>query len=129
MRLRILTPTKKLVDEDVNKISAEGGGGAFTLLPRHQDLTSLLVPGLLAFVDQADREVFVALDEGVLIKIGPEVTVSTRSAVRGPDLERLRQVVEEEFLVLDEREKKARTAAARIEAGFVRKFLDLNKNA
>ena len=129
MHLMVMTPTRILVDEDVKKVSAKGGGGAFTLLPRHQDITAVLTPGLLSFIDAADREVFTAVDEGLIVKTGADVNVSTRQAVRSDDLEHLHEVVEKEFMVLDEREKKARTAAARIEAGFVRKFLDLNKNA
>ncbi len=37
MRLKVLLPTKVLVDEPVTKISAQDGTGAFTLLPRHID--------------------------------------------------------------------------------------------
>jgi len=72
--------------------------------------------------------VVLAIDEGVLIKNGQEVLVSTRNAVRGQDMGTLKQVVEEQFQEMDEREKKARTAAAKLEADLVRRFMEMNEH-
>lgn len=126
MRLKILLPAEVLLDRQVAKVLAEGTDGSFCLLPRHQDFVTALVPGLLSFV-AADREEFVAVDEGVLVKTGSEVLVSTRRAVRGPDLGSLRQTVEREFLELDERQRLTRSAMARLEADFAHRFHDLEK--
>jgi F-type H+-transporting ATPase subunit epsilon len=71
--------------------------------------------------------VLLAMDVGVLIKKGSEVTVSTRNAVRGPDLGHLKQVVDDQYQELDEREKKARAAAARLEADLVRRFMEMKE--
>ena len=46
-----------------------------------------------------------AVDEGVLIKTGPDVLVSVRRAIGGTDLGQLREAVEREFLTLDEHEQ------------------------
>ncbi|MFZ7110996.1 MAG: F0F1 ATP synthase subunit epsilon [Desulfatiglandales bacterium] len=125
MRLKVLLPEKILVDETTGKITAEAQNGFFTLLPRHIDFVAALVPGLLSFDNGAGETVFLAVDEGVLIKRGAEVLVSTRRAVRGERLGELRKIVEEEFRKLDDREKSARSAMAKIEAGFVRRFLEV----
>jgi len=125
MRLKVLLPEKILVDETAGKITAEAQNGFFTLLPRHIDFVAALVPGLLSFDNGAGETVFLAVDEGVLIKRGAEVLVSTRRAVRGERLGELRKIVEEEFRNLDDREKLARSAMAKIEAGFVRRFLEV----
>lgn len=125
MRLKVLLPEKILVDETTGKITAEAQNGFFTLLPRHIDFVAALAPGLLAFDNDAGETVFLAVDEGVLIKRGAEVLVSTRRAVRGERLGELRKIVEEEFRNLDDREKLARSAMAKIEAGFVRRFLEV----
>ena len=58
-----------------------------------------------------------------------EVLVSTRSAASNGDLGQLRHVIEEQFEVLDERERLARSAAARLEAGLVRRFMEFDKHA
>jgi F-type H+-transporting ATPase subunit epsilon len=125
MRLKVLLPTEVLVHEDVDRVTAEAHNGSFCLLPRHIDFAAALVPGLLSFQAKGGKEVFLAVDEGVLVKEGRNVTVSTRNAVRSPDLGRLRETVEERFKTLDDREKTARSAMAKIEAGFVRRFLEI----
>jgi len=128
MKLKVLLPTEVLVDEPVRKVTAEAANGSFCLLPRHIDFVAALVPGLLSFeTEEEGEEVFLAVAEGVLVKAGQEVRVSVRSAVRGGELGELRRIVEEKFKVLDDKEKTARTAMARIEAGFVRRFLEVRK--
>ena len=69
------------------------------------DCAAALVPGILTYETLADGEVFVAVDEGVLIKTGPEVLVSVRRALGGKDLGQLREAVTKEFLALDEHEQ------------------------
>ncbi|CAG0948570.1 partial F-type H+-transporting ATPase subunit epsilon, partial [Methanosarcinales archaeon] len=68
---------------------------------------------------------FLAVDEGILVKWGSDVFVSTRNAVRSKDLGRLKQTVKEEFHILDEREKKSRSVIARLEADFAKRILEL----
>jgi F-type H+-transporting ATPase subunit epsilon len=127
MKLKVLLPTQVLVDEEVTKVIAEAENGSFCLLPRHIDFVAALVPGLLSFESGKGREEFIALDQGILIKCGPEVLVSTRNGVRGADLGMLKQTVEESFRVLDDREKMARSAFAKLEANFIRRFMELEK--
>ncbi len=124
MKLRILLPTKILVDEETDKVIAEGGDGHFCLLPRHVDFVSALVPGILVYASPDGEERYVAVDEGVLVKAGGDVTVSTGNAVRGPGLGKLRETVEAEFRSRDERERKARSAIARIEADLYQRFME-----
>jgi F-type H+-transporting ATPase subunit epsilon len=128
MRLTVLLPTEILVDEEVSKVVAEAQNGSFCLLPRHIDFVAALVPGLLSFVKTADgEEEFLAADEGLLVKCGPQVLVSTRQAVRGEELGLLRETVEKTFKVLTDQEKRTRTALANLEANFIRRFLKLEE--
>jgi F-type H+-transporting ATPase subunit epsilon len=126
MQLKLLLPTEVLVDEDVNKIVAEAENGHFCLLPRHVDFVASLVPGILSFVSAGDGvERLVALDHGILVKCGASVMVSTLNAVRGTDLRSLQATLDERFRDLDEHERRARTALARLEAGTLRRFVEL----
>ncbi|MGD8593390.1 MAG: F0F1 ATP synthase subunit epsilon [Gammaproteobacteria bacterium] len=127
MRLRVLLPTEVLVDEAVVKIIAEAVNGEFCLLPRHVDFVAALVPGILCFCAERGEESYAAVDEGVLVKCGRDVLVSTLNGVRHNDLERLHTLVEERFLELDEHERKTRTALARLEAGTLRGFRELQE--
>ncbi len=128
MRLRILLPAAILLDESAAKVTAEGLDGHFCLLPNHIDFISILVPGLFSYEDDQGRETFLAVDEGVLVKVGPEVMVSSRDAVEGEDLGTLEQTIQEKFGVVDEREKTELSAVAKIEANFVRRFLELQRH-
>lgn len=129
MRLRILLPTEIVADESAGKITASGQHGSFTLLPRHVDYLVVLLPGLLSWQPLLGEERFAAVDGGLLVKHGPDVLVSTRRAVLGTDLETLHDTIRQEFLAIDERERVARSVVARLEAGFVRRFLEMETRA
>ncbi len=124
MKLRVLLPTHVEVDEEVDKVTAEGGHGSFSLLPRHIDFLAALVPGLLSYIG-AGGERFLAVNGGTLVKCGDEVLVSTPRAVKGKNLAVLRREIDESFKKLNEHEERARAAMHRIEADFVRRFIEL----
>ncbi len=127
MRLKIMLPTHVLVDEPAARIVAEAENGSFGILPRHTDFLAALKPGVLTFDTPDGRETFVGHDVGVFVKQGREVLVSILNGVRGRDLGALRRLIEREFVVLDQRERAARTALARLEAGVVRRFIELEE--
>ena len=127
VQFKVLLPTEVVVDEPVTKIVAEAANGSFCLKPRHTDFLTALVPGLLSFTTLDDVENFLAVDEGILVKHGDEVLVSSRHAVRGQRLEELEALVRDRFEVLDDRERTARSAVARLESDFVRRFLLLEE--
>ncbi len=125
MHLKILLPTEIFFDQTVNKITAEGENGLFCILPRHRDFVTALVPGLVRIDPDTGETLYAAIDQGVLIKCLDEVSIATRNAVMGPDLGQLQETVSREFSHLDEKERTARSAVARLEAGFIRQFLNI----
>lgn len=128
MHLKVLLPFQVFADkQDVKRIVAEAPSGSFGLLPRRLDCVAALAPGILTYETAADGQVFVAVDEGVLVKTGLEVLVSVRHAIGGPDLGQLRAAVEREFLTLDEREKSVRSVLAKLESGFVRRLMEFRR--
>ena len=127
MNLKILLPFAVFAGKtDVSRIVAESrDGGSFGILPHRLDCVAALAPGILTYATAAEGDVYVAVDEGVLVKAGADVLVSVRRAVGGTDLGRLRQTVEDEFLTLDETEQSVRAVMAKLETGFLRRFLTL----
>lgn len=123
MRLHIVLPLKVFLDEKTDKVVGMGARGGFCLKPRHVDMATALVPGILSWWDSAGEERFVAVNGGILVKEADEVRVATRHAVSG-SLGHLREAVDEMTLDLDDGERAARTAMARLEARFVRGILD-----
>jgi F-type H+-transporting ATPase subunit epsilon len=123
MNLKVLLPFKVFVEKTgVSRIVAESHEGAFGLLPRRLDCVAALTPGILVFETEAEGEVCIAVDEGILVKTGTNVLVSVRNAIGGTDLGQLRAAVEQEFLNLDEQEKSVRSVLAKLESGFIRRF-------
>ena len=109
MNLKVLLPFQIFAEKiGVSRIVAETLGGSFGLLPHRLDCVAALTPGILIFETELEGEVCVAVDEGVLVKTGPDVLVSVRNAIAGTDLGQLREAVEREFLHLNERERSVR---------------------
>ena len=126
MNLKVLLPFQIFAEKTgVSRIVAETRHGAFGLLPHRLDCVAALAPGILTYETETDGEVFVAVDEGVLVKTGQDVLVSVRRAIGGTDLGQLHAAVEKEFLTLDENEQSVRTAVAKLETGFLRRFATL----
>jgi len=127
MKLKILLPAEVFLIEDVSKVVAEAENGYFCLLPQHVDFTASLVPGIFAY-QTGQGEHYLAIDVGTLVKKGPDVLVSIRNAVKSDELGQLRDIVVRQFQELDEREKKARSAAAKLEIDLLRRFLEIREH-
>ncbi len=126
MNLKILLPFGVFAEKSgVSRIVAQTREGAFGLLPRRLDCVAALEPGILIYETVADGEVYVAVDEGVLVKTGPDVLVSVRRAQGGTDLAQLRDAVLRQFLAVDAREQSVRAVVTKLETGFLRRFARL----
>ncbi|MDB6174212.1 MAG: H+-transporting two-sector ATPase, delta/epsilon subunit [Chthoniobacteraceae bacterium] len=126
MNLKILLPSHIYAEKSaVMRIVAETHDGSFGILPRRLDCVAALPPGILTYESESEGEVFVAVDEGVLVKTGADVLVSVRRAIGGRDLGNLRDLVEQEFLTLDENEQSVRSVMAKMETGFLRRMATL----
>jgi F-type H+-transporting ATPase subunit epsilon len=123
MTLKLLLPFQVFADlTGVSRVVAETQAGSFGLLPQRLDCVAALTPGILIYETEAEGEVYVAVDEGVLVKIGPDVLVSVRNAIGGTELGQMREAVEREFLHLDEREQSVRSVLAKMEGNLMRRL-------
>lgn len=122
MKLEVLLPFQIFAQKTgVSRIVAETSEGSFGLLPRRLDCVAALSPGILIYETEADGEVYLAVDEGVMIKTGMDVLVSVRRALASADLGELRDAIEKDFLTLSEREQSVRSVMAKLESGFLRR--------
>ena len=127
MHLKVLLPFQIFAEKtDVSRIVAETREGSFGLLPHRLDCVAALAPGILIYENELEGEVYVAVDEGVLIKTGLDVLVSVRNAIAGTDLGQLREDVEKEFLDLNEREQNVRSVMTKMESGFIRRLAEFH---
>ena len=125
MLLKILLPAEVLMEREVKKIGAEAENGSFCLMPNHIDFVATLAPGIFSYELAEGGQELLAMDVGTLVKKGSDVLVSTRNAVKAAELGKLKQVVVEQYDALDEREKLVRSAAAKLEASLIRRFVEL----
>ena len=127
MKLKVLLPFEIFAEKtNVSRIVAETNDGSFGILPHRRDCVAALVPGILIYETEAEGEVYVAVDEGVLVKTGMDVLVSVRDAIGGSDLGQLREAVEREFMALDEREQSVRSVMMKMESGIIRRLADFH---
>jgi len=125
MNLKILLPFQVYAEKTgVLRIVVETLAGSFGILPHRLDCVGALTPGILVYESEAEGEVSLAIDEGVLVKTGLDVLVSVRNAIGGMDLGQLRAAVDREFLSLNEREQNVRSVMAKMESGFIRRLAE-----
>jgi F-type H+-transporting ATPase subunit epsilon len=124
MNLKVLLPFEVFAEKaGVSRIIVETCAGSIGLLPHRLDCVAALAPGILTYETEEEGEVYVAVDEGMMVKTGGDVFVSVRRALGGKDLGQLRDSVEKEFLMLNESEQSVRSVMAKLEAGVLRRLV------
>ena len=127
MNLKILLPFQIFAEKTgVSRIVAETPEGSFGILPHRLDCVAALTPGILTYESGEGGDVYVAVDEGVLVKTGLDVLVSVRNAIGGTDLSELRKAVEEEFKNLNQKERDVRSVMTKMESGFIRRLAEFH---
>jgi F-type H+-transporting ATPase subunit epsilon len=122
MHLKILLPSRVFaVLDEVSEIIVETLQGSLGVKSQRLDCVAALVPGILTYRTAAGT-VYLAVDEGVLVKTGAGVFVSVRHAIPGADLAALHDNVKREFLALDDEQAGVRRAVASLESNFIAQF-------
>lgn len=95
IRLRIVTPVRLVLDEEVDEVTASGPLGEFTVLPNHITFLTLLEIGELSYKQGAERS-FLALSGGYAEVLENVMTVLADGAEFGHeiDVERARRAKE-----------------------------------
>jgi F-type H+-transporting ATPase subunit epsilon len=128
MNLKVLLPFEIFADQTgVSRIVAETREGSIGLLPHRLDCVAALAPGILTYQLGAEPEVYMAVDEGVLVKTGLDVLISVRNAIGGTDLGQLHAAVEREFLHLNQREQSVRSVMAKMESDFISRLAEFHR--
>lgn len=125
MKLKLNIPYRNILNKSVDKISAPGSSGDFQILPKHVDATWTLKTGILTITSD-DKDIYYAINQGVAVKEGDTVYISTFRAIAGDSLEELSQTLEESLKTLDEQEKKAREVLIRLETDTVKRFIEMD---
>lgn len=125
MKLVITTPFTIAVDEGgVAAVEAEDATGRFGILPRHADFLAVLVPSVISWRQDDGRRRYCAVQGGILtVQAGDLVSVSSRDAVPGDDLEQLEKEIVMRFTRRREEERAARVATERMMLAALRQIM------
>jgi F-type H+-transporting ATPase subunit epsilon len=128
MNLKVLLPFQVFADKTgIARIVVETLDGSFGLLPHRLDCVAALAPGILTYQSEAEGEVYIAVDEGVLVKTGLDVLVSVRNAIGGTDLRQLHEAVDREFMNLNKREQSVRSVMTKMESDFISRLVEFHR--
>ena len=109
MHLKVLVPYGVFADiKHVKRIVVETTEGSYGMLPRRLDCTAALVTGILLYETESEGEKYIAVNEGIMIKAGQQVSISVRYAIGNTPLGELKAMVEKQMMELDELEMNAR---------------------
>src|SRR4051794_37280596 len=86
IRLRVVTPTRVMLDEDVDEVTAPGALGEFGVLPNHIAFLSLLEPGEMSYKQGAARR-YLAISGGYAEVLNDVMTVLTPTAEFGLEID------------------------------------------
>lgn len=79
IRLKVVTPSRLVLDEDVDEVTAPGALGEFGVLPNHIAFLTLLVPGEMSY-KQGPVKRYLAVSGGYAEVLDNTVTVLATSA-------------------------------------------------
>lgn len=74
IHLKIITPSKITLEEDVNSVSVPSVDGELTILPRHEKLFSLLKEGIVK-IRKNQKEDLLAIGGGYLETDGKDLSI------------------------------------------------------
>src|SRR5262245_55129982 len=86
IRLRIVTPSRLMLDEEVDEVTAVGELGEFGVLPNHISFLSTLVPGVLSNKQGGQRHL-VAISGGYAEVLDNVMTVLAPAAEFGDEID------------------------------------------
>jgi F-type H+-transporting ATPase subunit epsilon len=125
LHLIIATPAKVLADvENVRSLRAEDDSGAFSVLPGHADLLTVLPPSVIRWTGQDGPTRYCAVGGGVLrVAGGKLVAVACRRGVVADDLSALQGEIGTLRSTELEADRRARVAQTMLHARALRQFM------
>jgi F-type H+-transporting ATPase subunit epsilon len=125
-KLKIVTPLK--IFERVTKyIRLKDETGFFGIMKDHIDFLTILVPSLGYYIDINDREVFLAVNGGVLsVKEGVTILTS-REVFESENAEKLSEIIESTILKRDKTELAFLEILKGIERAFIEKSIKFER--
>ncbi len=126
MRLLITDPIAIAVDaDDVASVRADDASGSFGILSGHADFLTTLAISVVSWHHADGRSGFCAVRNGIFtVSHGHDISIATREAHVGDDLDQLETVVLAGYRAHIEGERTARTASAKLRMQAIRHMVE-----
>lgn len=125
-KLNIVTPNQ-ILEREITYIRFKDETGFFGILKGHIDFLTVLVPSLCYYRDINDREIFLAVDRGILNVREGVVFLTSREVFESEDAESLSEKIDKTILKRAESEKAFLKMLEGIERSFMEKTLEFMK--
>ncbi|HEV8601637.1 MAG TPA: F0F1 ATP synthase subunit epsilon [Patescibacteria group bacterium] len=122
IKLKIVTPERVMLDEEVDQVTLPAQNGEITVLPNHIPLISNLIPGQIKYKKNGQEFLFAVSFGTIEVKKNDEVAVlaETAEASSAIDIKRAEEA--------RERAKKLMQESPKDELGFAEAASQLEKN-
>ena len=127
MELKVVTPTEVILSCPIQKITIEGIEGFRSFLPKHMDFITALKPGIMTYLTQDNTTKYIACNQGLFVKCGTQVSISTPWAVVSDNLQRLKQDIKVAFQEMEQERKEVGVSMARLEIGLTKGLMHLRQ--
>ncbi len=87
IKFEIVTPERIVLKKNVYKVTVPTESGEITVLPKHEPLISILVPGVLELLDENDKKEVVSLSGGFIEVLRNKVVILADSAERAEEID------------------------------------------
>ena len=121
--LRIVT-LPKITEKRIKTIRLKDGSGFFGIMKGHINFVTAIEPSLCYYLDENDREVFLAVDGGIVRVKGGMVTITSRAIFESDDAEKLAEIIENTIVKRDSSERSFLNMIKGIERSFMEKTLE-----
>ena len=125
-RLRIVTPSRVL-EREISHLRLKDPSGFFGVMHNHADFITVLLPSLGYYTDSEGKEIFLAVDEGILCMKRGAATLSTREVFESRDAEELSDMIGMTILKRAESEAAFCELLRGMERAFIEKTLEFEK--
>lgn len=127
MELQVITPTEIILSCPIQKITIEGIDGFRTLLPKHMDFITALKAGIMTYISDDNGTRYVACNQGLCVKCGDKVSITTPWAVISDDLNNLQHHIKQAFQEMEQERKEVGVSMARLEIGLTKGLMQLRQ--
>lgn len=86
IKLKIITPQRQVVDEEVTSVTVPSADGDITVLPKHVHLLTLLKDGIIV-MKNGDKEDYLAIGGGYLETNGKEANILVSRAYKQDEID------------------------------------------